>query len=1152
MAAPLIYESVSVNLTSEMVSQIEEMYGRRVQVAPKPMVSGHPFARACRDIEEGRLRESLAQRTRGTGRAWIEVGAKPGRSKAYTCNDGSCGKVSSWSGPRYPVRSNSWFSWACWLVSVLFWQLYPPVVWWFRRKIPRLGGEARGTGCDCEPTSCCCVTAGNYIAVDSAYEMISDGTVARMLANETDVLLALVRLYPGDHGQLAWGEGTYQKHVVDGHIRSRVMVVGGAIYDDADLYGCVALGGTRFTSMLGSYRVNIDIMERYASGALLRVTRGPFEFLRWRDRTEKHLDMSFTALEPETRFGAQHVGPTHIYQGRYVRVPRELSESLTTRVQSMEFSQATYVSLARKAHQWVSENRTAMRGVEDASSVVRCAVVNAMETLNEAHRHVSGMLQSRLKEFGVLSMGWDEQAASVLTRRRKQPRLKNKLMITFVAVVGLAWCWKPWRAKMLDTVREFSAVHAVSSAEVLKRVSVEFDWTSLFYLLILLLMVIAGSMTAAYSSSSRMVAVFVSPLLEELIKRTHPLANIWLPIMEWSLRRNRQSLSAVSVVLLHWYWGSLDLLEAVVLHTLHNIVALVRGDFGLANFWGLYSRKKLGKTEHVVVEGSCVVDGDVTDVVRLLKASVNKKGQPILTGEVDGCRPIRDGAALFGIGLFDPSEKQNLVVPSGCDCNLLAGVARRLLPGNQFRDYIVPSRTVWDAVRKSLHSVRRHIPGSEERYEHFQRKYGKKERAMLDEGVIGGAPRAGYSAFPKREKYAKCQNDNYGPVFKPRVIISPTWETRGYEGKHLSGLGEALRLLTRYHLEGLEWGRREVPGHLPLPVPLCYSSSVTAEDCAFFLDECASKARRAGRGEAQVISLDASNFDGSVNSQLLLEIAALHLILSDQCLPQRDQLKTYLRQRITAKISCCQPGVKLRLDGGMRSGSQDTNSGDTIVSYAVALAVATDVGAKLEGVLATGDDVVLVVTGETSLEKWVSGYRRYGFTMEGESTTMENVCAIDFCGMRGYHVKPYLWRGEVLDWTFKPKLGRFSYKVGWCIHPHLSKYAARWARGVAMSQLANGFGPAVGLPLVEDYFVAILNKTQGLQPFYEKKERREQAFRESKVKIEATEQTFVDIALVYGVGPTALRDVIHRFNGTSLGEIVQGVRSVMQHIVAVD
>lgn len=1138
-----------------MRERIEREYGVKVVTREPCKVSGHPYARVCRDIESNAVFRMAREACR-IGDP-VEGGAAPGKYRTYVCNPGS---------DRYPHHRYEG-SVQTHLVSVVlhgvrvvlnvfvsFFAMFTPVFhWWMKDCAPHYNRNTGGPrGCPCPLQECKHVKAEVYLAVDALYEELDKvAPLVPMLQSTRAQLLMSVRLYPGDGGQLPYGEGTYKKYVRGGRMRTQVDVVGASgHYDDPDLWPIVMRRSLIVRYLLGSVLLNVDVVQRTSMGVILRVSRSKFRWFCWTGGMRREYDVHYTSLMPQGSHNVVFPGdyaPTHYSQGVVVTIPHVMRTHLRLKAMTMDYSQRTRNVLFKEANGWMRENPGALLGAP-ADVVLNAAVHDALESLNRREEVGQVAVERRLRQVGELNIDWN-LATVVIT----QPAI-HKTMLIMAGLTSFT-VGSLWYHYDLTVVEAFVLLESYWEMIVMWAGTAVLHWVPLFLTMLGAVLCARGLTAALFAANipndhvALFWVLFVAPIVEEVLKKQHPAIWVLLPLFEWWQRDNRREPEAYVVLFLHWLWGYARLGPAILIHAAYNALALAWEPFLVAAL-ELPQVVSRGKQSVFKIKGCCVMDGDPWPAIARIEEHFR------VVGGVDGCvgEPPA-GLALYGIGLLCPGKFSNLVVARACACNLMAGICRRLVPGIlRARDAVEPRADIVESCLKTVRSLRNQVKDPDDLYGEFLSKYTVAERALLEQHDYHKCIPA-YGSFPKLEKAAKDPTEGLGGAFKPRVIICPSWTARGFEGHYLGQLGEALRAASRRSLETL--GGQQRAGWVPFPVPVMYASGHTPEDCAEFVELAANLGRRKGH-DIVVYSLDASNFDGSVSAGMQDTLRRAHLALLKGRVSNSNLIAVnrYLAQRIGAPIKV-EDGAraKVHLPSGVRSGSQDTSSGDSLVSLILAMDVANTCGIKLFGVMVNGDDVVLVASNTTE-SSMRAAYLTLGFEMTITKARLEDWCLIEFSGMRGYSCEPYYGSFGMMEWTFRPTLGRFAYKVGWSIHANLSERKSRaWARGTALSLLggATQTGPAVGLPIADAWARRVLQLTEGTRPYYDRGERRVDVLRKSHQPFRPCSATYDDIMQVYGVDQHAVQQVEKDIRNATLGQFIsERSQEVMQSMYDVD
>jgi len=813
----------------------------------------------------------------------------------------------------------------------------------------------------------------------------------------------------------------------------------------------------------------------------------------------------------------------------------------------MDYSERTRNVLYKDASAWFRDHPLALKG-SPVDVVISAAVHDALDGQNAREAVGQVAVERRLRRLGDLNPQWDQQSlpatgavsrwilliAGILVLALSLGLLFSDLTVgEFIGPVYDKWLQTTLVVTPSQLDALVSTLFAIGAVLLVKSAYAAAIFAS----------------SGAFGENWHVWVLLVAPILEECVKRVHMVFNIGLPLFEWYIRTNRNSPHAYLVLVLHWVWSKLHLSQAISAHMLYNgfVVTKMHGAVAALE---LPFTAMVGQMARPVIRGTCVVDGAAHKVLDMIRGVVR------VTGSVTGCDGVPPvGLSLHGIGLLKPSSSSHLTVARSCTCNLLAGVWRRLIPAVQ-RASVVPKvgDHVVKVVIRSLRSIKKQIVDVDTLYEKFLGRYTRTERMLLDYHEHFGE-RPHYGTFPKIEKSAKDPTEGLQGDFKPRVIICPSWRARGYEGHYLGLLGEALRLLSKLSLDRLRSNGRR--GWVGFGVPFAYSSGMTPEECAEFIELSVARGKRR-QPNVCVLSLDASNFDGSVSAQLLGIVRQAHLALLRNRVPRYvlKGLDSYLRARIDAPITVRDASTaKIHLPAGVRSGSQDTSSGDTLCSLILAKEVAAKAGYDMYGILINGDDVVMVCDAvEPTLV--ASTYGQLGFDMSVSRAAPGDWSQVEFSGMRGYACIPFVSGLCTMDWTFRPTLGRACYKLGWSVHSDLGPAKSRgWARGTALSLLGgeSGLGLGVGMPIIEAWCLRTLELTTGTRAYYTRQERRDDVFLKTRQPFRACDATYCEIAAIYEVDKTSLIAVQDAISNASLGTFVdRKAQAVVQRLYDVD
>lgn len=195
------------------------------------------------------------------------------------------------------------------------------------------------------------------------------------------------------------------------------------------------------------------------------------------------------------------------------------------------------------------------------------------------------------------------------------------------------------------------------------------------------------------------------------------------------------------------------------------------------------------------------------------------------------------------------------------------------------------------------------------------------------------------------------------------------------------------------------------------------------------------------------ISLDHSKFDSHVNKDLL----KLEHWFYEKCFPGDRRLKQLLRMQLINK-GTTKNGTKYTTPYTRMSGDQNTGCGNSLINYAMTLAMEKTLGIKM-CYYVDGDDFIIFTESNNSHLVCPEWYEQFGMKtkLEGRTNVIEE---IEFCQTRP------VFNGKSYTMVRNPirMLSRLPWYVG-KIHP---KHRVNYLYSVGLCELSLGMGLPVG------------------------------------------------------------------------------------------
>lgn len=195
------------------------------------------------------------------------------------------------------------------------------------------------------------------------------------------------------------------------------------------------------------------------------------------------------------------------------------------------------------------------------------------------------------------------------------------------------------------------------------------------------------------------------------------------------------------------------------------------------------------------------------------------------------------------------------------------------------------------------------------------------------------------------------------------------------------------------------------------------------------------------------ISLDHSKFDSHVNSKLL----KLEHWFYQKCYPGDKLLAKLLNMQLVNK-GYTKHGTKYTTSGTRMSGDQNTSCGNSLLNYAMTLALGRHLKIKM-AMYVDGDDFIIFVDRKHVALIDPSWYEQFGMKtgIEGVTSVIEH---IEFCQCRPV----FNGRGYTMVRNPARMLSRIQWYIG-RIHP---TYRRKYLTSVGLCEMALGMGLPVG------------------------------------------------------------------------------------------
>lgn len=195
------------------------------------------------------------------------------------------------------------------------------------------------------------------------------------------------------------------------------------------------------------------------------------------------------------------------------------------------------------------------------------------------------------------------------------------------------------------------------------------------------------------------------------------------------------------------------------------------------------------------------------------------------------------------------------------------------------------------------------------------------------------------------------------------------------------------------------------------------------------------------------ISLDHSKFDAHVNKELLL----MEHWFYEKCFPGDKKLKQLLSMQLL-NVGTTKNGTKFVTPYTRMSGDQNTGCGNSLINYAMTLAMEKTLGIRMCYYI-DGDDFIIFVDKSDAHLVRAEWYEQFGMKtkLDGHATSMEG---IEFCQTRP------VFNG--VGYTMVRNPMRMLHRLPWYVGKIHPKHRVNYLYSVGLCELSLGMGLPVG------------------------------------------------------------------------------------------